>query len=183
MPVVDGNLLLMHIDNNHWVVVARAWGEARAQGEDQASFCARQVPPISQRTLRQWVKTFGTATGDNAGSDIKLIYAALANMKLLADLFERDRLRGMPTGRSVSAPAPAPMQVLPAEELARAVVEFERHRGTPAGVDLEMCLEKPENPAPAEKNAPAAAERHGGIEPSTQTENVRKSGSSFWDEP
>lgn len=83
----------MKITNDQRRAIAAAWHAARECGEDQASFCARQVPPIRPRTLRQWVKNFGSASSDAApGSDLRLIHAALANLHLLADLLERSRI-------------------------------------------------------------------------------------------
>lgn len=84
---------MVKINNDHRAAVARAWRDARAHGEDQASFCARQVPPIRPRTLRQWVKTFGATIPDvGPGADLRLVQAALANLHLLANLLERARL-------------------------------------------------------------------------------------------
>lgn len=95
---------IMKINTAHRAAIARAWRDARAHGEDQASFCARQVPPIGPRTLRQWVKLFGSAPSDaEAGSDLRLVQAALANLHLLADLMERARLNGTPRDHPGSA--------------------------------------------------------------------------------
>jgi len=94
----------MKLNNAHRAAVARAWRDARAHGEDQARFCARQVPPIRPRPLRQWAKTFGAAPSDaRLGSGLRLVHAALANLHLLADLLERVRLDVPP--RRDSAPA------------------------------------------------------------------------------
>jgi hypothetical protein len=95
MPEAGSNLqVTMKINNTHRAAVARAWRDARAHGEDQATFCARQVPPIRPRTLRQWVKTFDS--GPAPGSDLHLINAALANLRVLADLLEWTRLGRSP---------------------------------------------------------------------------------------
>lgn len=84
----------MKTNNDHRRAVALGWHAARERGEDQATYCSRQVPPIRPRTLRAWVARFAPRPG--AATDIKLVYAALTNLQLLADALEAARLSAGP---------------------------------------------------------------------------------------
>lgn len=174
----------MEIDNDHRIAVVKAWREARAHGEDQASFCARQVPPIKPRTLRLWVKTIGAEAGaTTAGSDLDLIWAALSNMQLLADLLERNRLSGMPRGAKANEPTQAPHENLETEEPttagAAAIEAPQRYDGMPTGADQHEPLLEGDEGHLDQAHGRHAAERHGGI----ATESAATKASRFWDDP
>lgn len=94
----------MKINNDHRRAVAVGWHAARERGEDQASYCSRQVPPIRPRTLRQWAQKFAPRPDAlSKATDIKLVYAALTNLRLLADALEQARLGVMAHGEIKTA--------------------------------------------------------------------------------
>jgi hypothetical protein len=66
--------------------LVQAWQEARDAGEDQQSFCARQTPPISARTLRQWSKHVSTKSESVAIK--QKIENALHNLEQIRDMLQ-----------------------------------------------------------------------------------------------
>jgi hypothetical protein len=181
MPAVSGNLEGMDIDNDHRIAVVKAWREARAHGQDQASFCARQVPPIKPRTLRLWMKTVGRDVPDTAaGSDINLIFSALANMKALADQLERNRLGrappGMPIGKLATGAKPGPPMA--PETIPEPDAEAERHDGIETLPKVPPEAEEPAAEALATVSPPALPATSGDDEKPTS----RARAAAFWDE-
>jgi hypothetical protein len=138
MPRASGKFHVMaKLDNTHRAAVVRAWRDARAHGEDQASFCARQVPPIRPRTLRQWVRTFRPAMSQpEPSSNLQLVHAALADLRLLADLLERAWLDGSP--RRDAAPPGEPREAS-GDEASEAITPGEPS-GTPRAPEIARSM-------------------------------------------
>lgn len=154
MPRGSGNLGGMDIDNDHRAAVARAWRDAKANGESQADFCVRQVPSIKPRTLRLWTQKLLATTLDPL-SELRLIYAGLANMKAVADRLERHRLRGMPAGNAVAS-ASRPLETA-SEPTPESKAMPERHGGIvaadAAAVDV-LAADEPVVPSMPISTAP-----------------------------
>ena len=100
------------VTDDHRRAVALAWLEAHAEGEEQTSFCSRQNPPITTRTLRHWVRQHVAKT--TAPSAEETLVAVLATLnKLLAAVDEltkatvhSDAAAGMPLVQPSSPSAP-----------------------------------------------------------------------------
>mgnify|MGYP000860854147 CR=1 FL=1 len=100
--------------------LVQAWQEARDAGEDQQSFCARQTPPISTRTLRQWSKQLSTKPESTAiGQKLEIALNSLDQiLEMLRGVEALIRLNsaaaaGVPLATAAPASSTVPVSSMP----------------------------------------------------------------------